>query len=501
MLGPNALGRAWRLVFGMTLAIAGLGLVPPQALAQGHAERDGIGLLSLEEIATFGGARAGPHTGVTAPATATTSATAAAVVLDPRRSLLVTDLAIVSQFSFAEVMSALAADSTASITPQALYDQWMDLHNRAPGIGQGGHCNDQTSNGIPSLNGFAFDCPRAEGQLVGRSPFDSASGDGFFAIALSNRFDLATPPTSKGADCGEYRIVFAKRSGVTNAQNRLLIIFEAVLPNPAPNGKDLGGCRPVAEFWAGLTAIADPAVRAARLKDFYFKGLPGFAPVIRASHLGNATAVAKGQVRTNMFMQFNWLMREYRFVSVNNLLRAVAAPNGLQPAGLLFNETIAHPLGSDFRNTFLKVVGSLATSDIHRFHMNGLPSRFDSGDADEQDTLKSAFVAQFRSSPTFAASIQQRLRTGLIRSTLTPQDIVERASAMSCAGCHQLSSGKSIGGGLVWPQSLGFVHVTEAATENSPDGPLGSQRFVISPALVNVLLPHRKAVLEAFLGP
>jgi hypothetical protein len=60
-----------------------------------------------------------------------------------------------------------------------------------------------------------------------------------------------------------------------------------------------------------------------------------------------------------------------------------------------------------------------------------------------------------------------------------------------------LSNGKDLGGGLTWPSSMGFVHVTEAQRETAPDGTV---RFQISPALTNVFLPRRKAVLEAFLN-
>jgi hypothetical protein len=71
---------------------------------------------------------------------------------------------------------------------------------------------------------------------------------------------------------------------------------------------------------------------------------------------------------------------------------------------------------------------------------------------------------------------------------------------MSCAGCHQFSSNKSIGGGLTWPASLGFVHIAENQTEAAADGPAGSLRYVISPALVNVFLPRRQQVMQLFLG-
>jgi hypothetical protein len=48
---------------------------------------------------------------------------------------------------------------------------------------------------------------------------------------------------------------------------------------------------------------------------------------------------------------------------------------------------------------------------------------------------------------------------------------------------------------MIWPPSLGFVHISEQ-TEPGPDGP----RFRISPALVNVFIPHRRAIFETFLN-
>ena len=67
-----------------------------------------------------------------------------------------------------------------------------------------------------------------------------------------------------------------------------------------------------------------------------------------------------------------------------------------------------------------------------------------------------------------------------------------RALTQSCAGCHQLSNNALLGGldasgGLLtWPASAGFVHAVEDGTR--------------SPALNNVFLPKRKAVLEQFLA-
>jgi hypothetical protein len=94
------------------------------------------------------------------------------------------------------------------------------------------------------------------------------------------------------------------------------------------------------------------------------------------------------------------------------------------------------------------------------------------------------------------------LRTGIqaaltdAGSALTPDDIVLRAQALSCAGCHRLNNNVALGGGLTWPASLGFTHVTERETEVVG----GEERFRISDTLINVLLPARKAIFEDFLN-
>jgi hypothetical protein len=415
------------------------------------------------------------------------------VSIDPRRSLIVTDRVILNSFGILEVLNRLAAGSVQSTTARMLYDSWMDMHNVAPGIGQGPHCSDELTNGTPTLNTFQFDCPRAEGQLVGTNP-TNGNPDAYIPIALVNRFDLATDPRAGGTDCGEYRIVYGKVSGMSQPNNRLLIIFEAVLPNPAPNGTDLAGCRPVAQFWAGLSTISDPALRRQKLHDFYYVGLPGFEPVVQASHFGFATPKAPGQIRSNLFMQLNWDLREYRTALVNNILKIVPHTLGNSPAALLFNETDPHPKGTGFRSSYLGVVNSLAANDIHLFNASAMPSGFDSGDGDQQHATKGNYASQFAQSPNFAAAVQQQL--GTLGSQLTPANIVDRSMALSCAGCHQLSNGRNLGGGITWPSSLGFVHVSEALIETGPDG----ARQQISPALANVFLPRRKAVFEAFLN-
>jgi len=115
------------------------------------------------------------------------------------------------------------------------------------------------------------------------------------------------------------------------------------------------------------------------------------------------------------------------------------------------------------------------------------PNRFNAGQSNSQG-VDNDYAFQFsQGSGSFTQALQQELTA--LGSDLTPAQVVNRALTQSCAGCHQLStfgSNSELGHGLVWPASNGFVHVDEAGT--------------LSPALHDVFLPHRQAVLEDFLG-
>lgn len=439
-----------------------------------HSERHGIGVQSSARQAM---------------------AQAALVTVDVRRSLVVTEQAILQNFTLKEVMDQLVAQSgVPGLTSIQLFRQLWDTQNPGPGLGLGGHCNDQVdANGRPVFNTYPYHCRAAEGSQAQADPFTNpSSGQAYKAVGLFNRFDLA--PAS-GADCGEYRIVFAKRSGELNALSRNFIIFEATLPNPRPN-LGLEGCLPIARFWQHLSTDADLASRTAALKGFYFQGLPGFLPVVHLHNYGADVTRGTGQIRTNMFMQFNWLLREFKLQQTCGAtgctaLKAVIATDKVNPFGGLFNPASTHPLAADFRAFFPTQVSALANPDINLFTYE-VPARFNAAQSDSQG-LENDYVFQFGAGGALRSAIQAELTR--IGSTLTPEHIIRRARALSCAGCHELSNGDNVGTAQPWPSSLVFTHTSEF-TESGPEG----ARFQLSPALVNVFLPHRKRVLEEFLN-
>jgi len=424
-----------------------------------------------------------------------------AIAIDPRRSLVVTEQPILAKFTYQKVLEQIVASSgVPGLTALGLHQQWWNTQN--PGPGDGLHCDDYLDDlGNPALNSFPYTCRPApsEGAQAVVDPFTDVENnpDGYVPVGLFNRFDLAP---SDGAHCGEYRIVFAKRSGILNAAQRNLVIFESLLPNRQPQ-KGLKGCQKIARFWAGLSREDDLERRAAMLERFYFTGLHGNDPVIHADHLG-AGPMGTGQIRTNQFVNapsFAWSLREFKLLKQCDAqgcraLTVVPATNKLNPFGPLFAATPDHPAASAFQDFFPSQVSALAAADLNDIDMK-VPDVFNSGQGQASGSNESRYLVQFGDGGSaLRLAIQETLTN--IGSSLTPDQIVLRAQALSCAGCHRLNNGVAVGGGLVWPTSLGFTHVSERATEVVD----GVTRFVISPALLNAFLPRRLKILEEFLA-
>jgi hypothetical protein len=420
---------------------------------------------------------------------ATPAAAAPAVTIDPARSLFVTDNAVLhaapdNLFSLARVFNQLVTQANVpGLSALDLWHQWWDDLNEAPGIGLGPHCNDHPlSDGHPALNGFPLQCPRREGVQATQSPFDPTIPGFYRPLALVNRVDLAP---LDGSHCGEDRIIFTRVGFGSGNLARNFLIFEFQMPNPTP-AAGLEGCRPLAEAWAKLSSLTDPVARAALLSEIYFTGTAGMPPVVTLAHL------VAGQIRTNMFIEFLWQLREFavehRCRGAHQgcqSLRIVPTTVKDNPFGPLFHDPSLQPKRAGFRRALGAALLGLLPDDLMTIALQ-VPDTFNPGESTSQGTTND-YAAQLDPTGPLAQLLQGRLAAA--GSDLSLAQVARRVMAQSCAGCHQLSTvapGNDLGHGLTWPASLGFVHVNESGQ--------------LSPALRDVFLPHRQRVFEAFLA-
>jgi len=410
--------------------------------------------------------------------------------LDPRRSMVITDLALLEGFTFQRVLDQLIARSgVPNITSAQLFRQWFDTQNPKPGLADPGgpHCDDFMTDGSPSFNGFPRRCPTLEGALAA-TPFTSGE---YFPIALVNRFDQAP---ADGSNCGQFRLIFARTMPFAQ---RLHIIMEPVLRNPNP-ATGLAGCRAVAQFWAGLTNVDPLADRRARLESFFFDGIAGMPPVIDPD---NFTAASGGGIRTTQqgadHRPRNYQFRLTKVCSTACSLRMT--PDVLQnmPIARLFDSSSTMPGAQAFQDAFVEQVPNLAVRDVNEYFME-IPRALLLAESNPFDN-EAAFIygtpfdGSKVASPGFRNRIQEKLTA--IGSTLTPEQIVDRADTQNCIGCHAVSG--PMGEGVEFPRSLDILqHVTEDAPEA---GELG-QRYRISPAMQDVFIPHRMKILMDFLN-
>jgi hypothetical protein len=470
--------------------------------------------------------------------------------LDPHLSILVSDVETTSQVKFSEVMDQLVKQGgNSSLTKLALFHQWWDTAGQAPGLGLGPHCDDESSphgdrvnfRAISMRNGFPYRCPRLEVLEASSDPFTDESADaGYSAIAFSNRFDLIgadvpdpmRPWRMLTPDCGEYRIVFARNSGKSSDNvglNRNLIIFEARVPNPESE-KGVKGCRPILDFWHGLSdkSISAPA-RGKLLRDFYLNGLPGYhvGPVVDIAHYTFGT----GQIRTNQFLDnnsnqhanpFDWTLREFKaVVGSDDRLRIVPDAVKTSPGNDLFRSGSVDPRVASLTLNIRAQIGRLlgaagpanGVGDINSigFSISGTGENAFEGDEFDFDRVKmgdvsAAFLADVPNA-VLSANITDALPAG---SNLTPINIVNRIRTQTCAGCHHYSGNPhagpdDLGGGAVWPNkadaapNMDFTHVSERDDDLQQAFVGNGKRYAISSA-VEAFLVFREAFMKKALG-
>lgn len=417
------------------------------------------------------------------------------------KGLIVRDPQVLAAFSLERTLQQLAATASVTLSPRELLQRLFDTENTtADGVFPDvQHCDDPEN--LAFMRAKAVDCPRAEGRLAKSSSMFSPGAPDFFApVALVNRFDLTPADRST---CGEYRIVYAKQSGLTNPQDRVLLSFDMALFNSSDS---LSTCRPVAELWEELPLL-DAETQKARLSALYFDGAGDLPPVISVNHLSaNATACRYagrcGQIRIGQGMQAPYQYRQFRLQAVAgfdepNQLLVLPTADSQSPRPQLWDLPSTDVSASTFRQELLDAVPILSLANPARVSSRLSPAN-DAGESAVSGPARPNFAERLAASPAAEAmKLADELRLRLTQPNmacssndpLTPDALVQRATAVTCAGCHApeqvLSQGRKLGCGSIWPQSLGVAHINEQGE--------------LSPALTDVFLPHRADVLTTFL--
>jgi len=419
-------------------------------------------------------------------------------------AMVVTDPVVLAHFPLDKVIQQILDIQGVSWTPSETMQRFFDSMNDE----QSGKFSDVVHCDSPQNAATQFGltapmiCPRAEGQLAfSETLMADGDPDSFFPVAIVNRFDLTPLDASR---CGQYRIVYAKTSGLTDPNNRVFLIFEAALQSPMPGCLD--SCLPVAKLWKGLEGKSSAEI-ASDLDTFFFSGIGSFGPVVHPVSYGLDSidqgygAAEGGQIRVSMHMEDPWDMREVQvgrsFENGEIQFQPVTVKNN--PVAAYFDpvDVSGGGLGTYFRQNFVQTdLVSLASPDLIGVQMftrpeyNGAESAL--GGATKNDYSLAALKGE---DPVFIDSI------GLVIADLglsydCPTDdpfdaaaAFRRANMLSCAGCHApkefLGEDRSIGCGLTWPDSIGQSHITETSE--------------LSPALKEVFLPHRAEVLQIYL--
>jgi len=421
--------------------------------------------------------------------------------IDVDRSLFVHDTATLTaaDFSLARTLTKIASDAVGSgatgATAQQLFrDLWDTQNTAAAGAAAGGAaCDDNTT----TLNGFPNACRTAEGQQAKAADLGAEIAS-YKPIGIVNRLDLAAEGWK---NCGEHRIVYG-RQGAGIAKS--FIIFEAVLPNPTPGCET--GCRAVANHWYQLSSVADPVVRAQRLEQLFYTGLPGYEPVVRVDHYAAKTtggySGGSGQIRINEFLEQPWMLKEFKLALDCTThpckLEPVPIPVKVNPDGHLWTETTAG-LANDFQqSTVLPQIGDLAVNDINKFSYQ-VPLPFDAARSQSQNPPPADhYFESYTAVPGSPGGFRSQLASAAAAAAtpLSETQLVNRAIALSCAGCHQpsqfgIDGANAIGPGMSWPASAGFVHVRVEDTAGI---------HALSPALTTTFLPARARNLAAILS-
>jgi hypothetical protein len=416
-----------------------------------------------------------------------------------QRSLLETNADALATLSVRQTFSSIAQNGNVA-GGVAWHDAIFQAQGKVsefPAGTPGPFCDSANPNGVVTLNGFPISCGQGGELLVGKV-------DLWSPLAAANRFDLA--PIG-GENCGEQRLSFSIHQPSVSP-SRAFIIFEAVVPNPHPQ-LGLEGCRPVANFWANLTTVSDPSVRATKLAQAFYTGEPsltsaGFKPFMTFENV-----TIGGRVRTNIFGAVGiWHFQEHRLLAGGSVTVEPVAQSLPDPV-FSTDTTSPQPKQDQCRQDLLSSVPLLLASQPAELNINLTPACFGS----ESTSIAPRAEVSIAQLPAYGAS----LVAAAPGAGLTASQIAARAEfAGTCVGCHlirpvgaQGTTTADLGAGLLLPavsfadnaDLVGFTQVNDLSIVPCSSDGTDDTRNCRAPSAVlrGFFLPHRKQVVEDYL--
>lgn len=427
----------------------------------------------------------------------------------PQRSLVEANPATLAAFSVATTFDRIATNGLVTGSGSSWNDAIFRSQSRSiefPEGTPGPFCDDPIT-GLSIVNGFVQTCPTSGSSVVGNV-------GQWQPLAVVNRFDLA--PLG-GEDCGEQRASFflngAPGSGLPS---RAFMIFEAVVPNPRPE-QGLEGCRPVANFWAGLSSIDDPAARGARLAQAFYTGDPaltaaGFKPFMTFENVTQRG----GRVRTNLFGSRGiWHFNEYRLLDGGSVRQLPVAQSLPDSAFTPFTDSFSVVKREQCRQELKASVPLLLGGDPSELNIDVSPDCF----GPESTSASPRADGSITTFPDYATELANAAAAAGV--PLTARQLGARIQmAGTCVGCHLVlpdsganGSTADFGAGMTIPafqsgfdlpeaNSVGFAHVNERLS--APCASEGADALrtcrALSPLLKTFFLPRRKSVFENYLA-
>lgn len=394
-------------------------------------------------------------------------------------SVIVTDADILaaSTINLYETLSLLSGVPEQMDSGLELYQQFWDAQRS----------REESQLGLPiSCEPLANDFPTScDGPSLGIGPDNGRLAmDRYRLSAVVNRLDTH----NNWQDCGEHRLLFIYPSSEPHYLN-----FGARLPNPTPG--DIRGCRSVVAFWRELPDLGK-AQQAQSLRKFFYETLPeGARPAIAPEHFTGSDG-SLFSIRSLESGPYPISVKLEKICDQACRYWWRVVPFRDSPYGPLFNlnnsSSLIYEITRQFQQWFPAHLDGLLTNNPVIIKSK-TEEEFNHGHGLH---YWSDYLTQFgdQRESEFGLRLQDAVqgKRNADGSPITPENILARATATSCNGCHfgfefsstliQIGALERADGAILrrWPST--FVHIGDGGK--------------LAPALRNVYLPGRQVLFN-----